>query len=232
MIPPGRQGPATHIENKAKESRLRHDRKNDPGWCLNIYTGSSGIDGEIGAAAVCPIIQQTRIAHVGPDTVSTVYAAELQGISLALNHRFHVRLTSLENPPSETMGYSSQTHTPLRFLVAPSLEKFPHFSLSFQSGASAAVCPARFLMCSAAFHNNSSCTITQQSALLVQLRTKKISLKDLIYNRRVPASSAPAASVGVGDRPSLTSASAAGPTRTSGTRYSATSLYDATSGPS
>jgi hypothetical protein len=187
MIPPGRQGPATHIENKAKKARLRHDKKNDTGWCLSIYTGSSSIDGEIGAAAVCPIIQQTRIAHMGPDTVSTVYAAELQGISFALNHGSHVRLISLESPPSKTMGSSSQTHTPLRFLVAPRVWKFPHFSLSFQSGASAAVCPARFLMCSAAFHDNSSCTITQQSALLVQLRTKKISLKDFLYIRRVPS---------------------------------------------
>jgi hypothetical protein len=179
---------------------------------------------------VCPIIQQTRIAHMGPDTVSKVYAAGLQGISLALNHRFHVRLTSPESPSSETMGYSSQTHTLPRFLFAPSLWKFPYFSLSFQLGASAAVCPARFLMCIAAIHDNSSCTTTQQSTLLVQLRTERISLNDFLYNRRVPASSAPAASVARGDRPSLTSTSAAGPTRTSGTRCSATSLDDATSG--
>jgi hypothetical protein len=177
-----------------------------------------------------PIIQQTRTAHMGPNTVSTVYAAGLQGISLALNHRFHVRLTSPESPLSETMGYSSQTHTPLRFLVAPSLEKFPRFSLSFQPSASAAVCPARFLMRSAPLHDNSSCTTTQQSTLLVQVRTERISLNNFLYNRRVPASSDPAASVARGDRPSLTSTSAAGPTRTSGTRCSATSLDDATSG--
>jgi hypothetical protein len=72
LIPPGRQGPATDIESKAKRARLRRDKKNDTGWCLSIYTGSSGIDGEIGAAAVCPIIQQTRATHMGPDTVSTV----------------------------------------------------------------------------------------------------------------------------------------------------------------
>jgi hypothetical protein len=49
-----------------------------------VYTDGSGIEGEIGSAAVCPLLQQTRSAHMGPDTLSTVYAAELQGISLAL----------------------------------------------------------------------------------------------------------------------------------------------------
>jgi ribonuclease HI len=43
---------------------------------MNIY--------EIGAVAVCPLMQQTRSVHMGSDTLSTVYAAELQGISLAL----------------------------------------------------------------------------------------------------------------------------------------------------
>jgi ribonuclease HI len=58
--------------------------QNDSGRCLSIYTDSSGIDSETGAAAVCPIIQETRSAHMSANTISTVYAAELQGISLAL----------------------------------------------------------------------------------------------------------------------------------------------------
>jgi hypothetical protein len=41
------------------------------------------MDGEIGAAAVCPLMQHTRSMHIESDTLSTVYAAELQGISLA-----------------------------------------------------------------------------------------------------------------------------------------------------
>jgi ribonuclease HI len=44
----------------------------------------SGIEGEIGSAAMCLLTQQTRSVHIGPDTQLTVYAAELQGISLAL----------------------------------------------------------------------------------------------------------------------------------------------------
>ncbi|ENI02974.1 hypothetical protein COCC4DRAFT_114178, partial [Bipolaris maydis ATCC 48331] len=54
------------------------------GQSLSIYTDGSGIEGEIGAAAVCPLTHQTRTVHMGSDTTSTVYATELQGISLAL----------------------------------------------------------------------------------------------------------------------------------------------------
>jgi ribonuclease HI len=84
MTPPWRQGPATHIENSAEKARQQHDSKNDTGRCLSIYTDGSGIDGETGAAAVCPLTQHSRAAHMGSNTISTVYAAELQGISLAL----------------------------------------------------------------------------------------------------------------------------------------------------
>lgn len=84
MDPPWRQGPTTHIENNAEKARQRHDRENNTGRCLSIYTDGSGIDGETGAATVCPLIQQARTTYMGPNTVSTVYAAEPQGISLAL----------------------------------------------------------------------------------------------------------------------------------------------------
>jgi ribonuclease HI len=81
---PWRQGPKTHIESSAEEAQQQHDRKVDTGESLSIYTDGSGIDGQIGAAAVCLITKQSRIAYMGPNTVSTVYAAELQGINLAL----------------------------------------------------------------------------------------------------------------------------------------------------
>jgi ribonuclease HI len=84
MTAPWREGPATHIEANAENARSRHDVQNVSGRYLSIYTDGSGIDGETGAAAVCPLIQETRAVHMGANTISTVYAAELQGISLAL----------------------------------------------------------------------------------------------------------------------------------------------------
>jgi ribonuclease HI len=84
ITPPWRQGPHTYIDNDADKARERHDREGAANKSLSIYTDGSGIEGEIRSAAVCPLTQQTRSVHMGPDTQSTVYAAELQGISLAL----------------------------------------------------------------------------------------------------------------------------------------------------
>jgi hypothetical protein len=84
VTPPWQRGPHTYIDNDADKARERHDRECAANKSLSIYTDGSGIEGEIGSAAVCPLTQQTRSVHIGPDTQSTVYAAELQGISLAL----------------------------------------------------------------------------------------------------------------------------------------------------
>ena len=84
ITPQWRRGPHTYIDNDADKARERHDRECAANKSLSIYTDGSGIEGEIGSAAVCPLTQQTRSVHMGPDTQSTVYAAELQGISLAL----------------------------------------------------------------------------------------------------------------------------------------------------
>ena len=81
--PPWRQGPHTYIDSDADKARDRHDQGCATDKCLSIYTDGSGIEGEIGSAAVCPLTQQTRSVHMGSDVVSTVYTAELQGISLA-----------------------------------------------------------------------------------------------------------------------------------------------------
>ncbi|EEY23737.1 conserved hypothetical protein [Verticillium alfalfae VaMs.102] len=60
-------------------------------WRHNLVTigriGSrdgSGINGRIGAAAVCTTTSETTSVDMGADTTSTVYAGELQGIILAL----------------------------------------------------------------------------------------------------------------------------------------------------
>jgi ribonuclease HI/exonuclease III len=85
ITPPWRRGPRTYIDDNAEKARDRHDKECATDKSLSIYTDGSGIEGEIGSAAVCPLTKQTRSVHMGSDTLSTVYAAELQGISLALH---------------------------------------------------------------------------------------------------------------------------------------------------
>ncbi|KAL5371116.1 hypothetical protein PMIN02_013118 [Paraphaeosphaeria minitans] len=84
VTPPWQQGPKTYIDKDDETARERHDRETATGHDLSIYTDGSGIEDRIGAAAVCPHTGQTRSAYLGLSTTSTVYAAELYGISLAL----------------------------------------------------------------------------------------------------------------------------------------------------
>ncbi|KAH0209288.1 hypothetical protein KCV03_g10337, partial [Aureobasidium melanogenum] len=49
-----------------------------------IYTDGSEISGEVGAAAWCPKAERAKSRYMGNNTTSTVYAAELVGIELAL----------------------------------------------------------------------------------------------------------------------------------------------------
>ncbi|KAK1993555.1 hypothetical protein LX36DRAFT_729575, partial [Colletotrichum falcatum] len=51
---------------------------------IYIYINKNSINSHIGAAAVCATTYETRKSYMGPDTISTVYAGELQGIILAL----------------------------------------------------------------------------------------------------------------------------------------------------
>ncbi|KAJ6436838.1 reverse transcriptase [Purpureocillium lavendulum] len=86
VAPPWWQGPQTYIDETAEGARKKHLallRRETA--ALHIYTDGSGINGQIGAAAVCSTIQQTRSAYMGTEATSTVYAGELQGISLALD---------------------------------------------------------------------------------------------------------------------------------------------------
>ncbi|CCF40032.1 zinc knuckle [Colletotrichum higginsianum] len=59
-------------------------REDENTEAIHIYTDGSGINGYIGAAAVCITTYQTRNSYMGSDAISTVYAGELQGIILAL----------------------------------------------------------------------------------------------------------------------------------------------------
>ena len=63
----------THETNTARDHRV-----------LTVYTDGCCKDKQIGAAAVCLTTAETRKSQMGNELTSTVYAAEIEGISLAL----------------------------------------------------------------------------------------------------------------------------------------------------
>ncbi|RFN42691.1 ribonuclease h-like protein [Fusarium flagelliforme] len=85
VVAPWWIGPKTFIEENAEKARSRHQHsiEKEPN-AIHIYTDGSGINGHVGSAAVCTTTNQAKSAYMGEDTVSTVYAGELQGVSLAL----------------------------------------------------------------------------------------------------------------------------------------------------
>ena len=80
------------IDDSAEEATAKHDHISTQESITCVYTDGSDIDGHVGSAAlVLPTaglpesaIQHQRVDYMGKDTEKTVYAAELQGIHLAL----------------------------------------------------------------------------------------------------------------------------------------------------
>jgi ribonuclease HI len=72
--------------HETKEKAKAHQAKYSQRYpnALTIYTDGSGIEGGIGAAAVAPLQGRVKKAFLGNEYTSTVYAAELKGIYLAL----------------------------------------------------------------------------------------------------------------------------------------------------
>ncbi|CAG8977852.1 hypothetical protein HYALB_00011658 [Hymenoscyphus albidus] len=85
IVPPWWQGPSISIASDAEMAKTQHKNfLKHPSNSIFIYTDGSGIDNHIGAAAISPVTRCTKMAYMGNSETSTVYAAELQGIKLAL----------------------------------------------------------------------------------------------------------------------------------------------------
>jgi ribonuclease HI len=85
LVPPWWQGPIVRIASCAEAARTQHKEfLKHPSNSLFVYTDGSGINNHIGAAAVSPLAKCTKQVYMGDSETSTVYAAELQGIRLAL----------------------------------------------------------------------------------------------------------------------------------------------------
>ena len=76
-----------YIEPTKEAAKEYHDATiSEHDTCITtacIYTDGSGIDGNIGAAAVCPATATTHYQYLGKETSYNVYAAELCAIKLA-----------------------------------------------------------------------------------------------------------------------------------------------------
>ena len=87
VVPPWWTPPFICIDKSPEEAIEQHDAIDPSALC--IYIDGSAIEGHVGAAAVAPklhvegILTQ-RTKYMGRSTTSTVYAAELRGVELAL----------------------------------------------------------------------------------------------------------------------------------------------------
>ncbi|KAG7403339.1 hypothetical protein Forpe1208_v016515 [Fusarium oxysporum f. sp. rapae] len=217
IVPPWWQGPQTFIEASIEEAQARHEQIiQDELDAIHIYTDGSGIDGSIGAAAVCTTTQETKSAYMGDETTSTVYAGELQGISLALqiaqedrskgNRRSKVAIyTDNQAAIRSTARPKGKSGAYLLKNITQQIDELRTQDLNteirwwrvnpptFNTWETSWVSETRGR---ASFRHTPKPSrkvldlhdglIKKRSALLMQLRTEKIGFNDFLFGRRVP----------------------------------------------
>ena len=72
-----------HLENSKKDAKIHHDKATHDQDTICIYTDGSGIEGQIGAAAYCPMLGETKRQYLGPETLFNVFVAEVSAMTLA-----------------------------------------------------------------------------------------------------------------------------------------------------
>jgi len=82
--PPWWTPPTVEIAEDKEKAIEQHDQKIGDPKSLSIYTDGSGYFAKVGAAAVIPETGQQKLQFMGSESISTVYAAELQGVLMAL----------------------------------------------------------------------------------------------------------------------------------------------------
>jgi len=87
IVPPWWTPPTVLIHKSPEQAIGEHDKVS--AGTLHIYTDGSSNNDRVGAAAVAPVMpgegfESTRMQYMGCATTSTVYAAELMGLVLAL----------------------------------------------------------------------------------------------------------------------------------------------------
>ena len=76
---------------RCRYSGPRHQRFVPGRRVLDIFTDGSTIDGQVGASAVIPRLQQERRCYMGTEYTTTVFEAELQGLAMATNLALEVK---------------------------------------------------------------------------------------------------------------------------------------------